>query len=146
MAFTLQAIVAKTGALPPELPNGLRSAPLAAGVDLIPLGKDALKANGFPFLPLTDEGQQGLPASLAKLCEQLSAACSLAYIEAEYFGGVGTQAQALFSAGNSVGAVVISGTAINDALRYLGVDRGEAADEFEAAGLGLHRDTDGWLK
>jgi hypothetical protein len=35
---------------------------------------------------------------------------------------------------------------INGALRFLGVSKGEAADEFEAIGLHLHRWIKDWLK
>jgi hypothetical protein len=34
--------------------------------------------------------------------------------------------------------------AFNQALRKLGVDRGEALDEFEALNLGKHRHTENW--
>ncbi len=34
--------------------------------------------------------------------------------------------------------------AFNQALRQLGVDRGEAFDEFDALNLGKHRHTEDW--
>lgn len=57
MAYTLQAIVARSGTLPEPLLDQLKLVHLFGGVDLIPLGPVALKAYALPFLPLTDEGQ-----------------------------------------------------------------------------------------
>lgn len=145
MAYTLQAIVARSGTLPEPLLDQLKLVHLLGGVDLIPLGPVALKAYALPFLPLTDEGQQGLPGNLAELCEKLSIQGQVAYVEAEYFGGTGTQAHALYSRGKAVGAVVVSDSAINEALCHIGVEKGGAADEFDAVGLGRYRNTDGWL-
>ena len=145
MAYSLQAVVAKAGTLSEPLPEPLKLVRLPGGVDLIPLGLDALKAYALPVLPLTNEGLDGLPSMLAELCEKLSTQGHLAYVEAEFFGGAGTQAHALYSAGKAAGQVVVSDSAINEALRLLGVDKGGAADEFDSIGLGQHRNTDDWL-
>ena len=145
MAYTLQAIITKSDALP-TLPNKLQLVNLRGGMDLLPLGTEALKAHSLSFCPLTDEGQENLPPGMVKLCEELSAQCSLAYVEVELFGGAGTQAHAIFSAGKQVGPVVVSDSAVNQALRYLGFGKGEAFDEFEAVGLGKCRSTDDWLE
>lgn len=145
MAYTLQAILARSGTLSEPLLGQLKLVHLLGGVDLIPLGRDALKTYALSFLPLTDEGQSDLPRTLAELCERLSVQGQVAYVEAEIFGGAGTQAHALYSAGKAVGPVVVSGAAINEALRHIGVDKGGAADGFDAIGLGQHRNTDGWL-
>ena len=145
MAYTLQAVIAKSGAFSGPLPQKLHIIRLLGGVDMLPLSTEALKVHGLSFCPLTDEGEESLPPQLLKLCEQLSKQCMLAYIEAEFFGGAGAQAHALFSEGKAIGQAVVSESAINDALRYLGVAKDEAHDEFEAVGLGQHRDTDGWV-
>jgi hypothetical protein len=146
MAYTLQAIITSAGSLSEPLPDGLKRVALPGGVDLVPIGNAALKAHAFPFLPLTDERNDELPSEIAKLCERLSMECLLAYVEAEFFGGAGAQAHALFSAGKMVGPVAVSDVAIDDALRQLGVQRGEATDEFDVVGLGQHRNTNDWLK
>lgn len=78
----------------------------------------------------------------------------VAYVEAEYFGGVGEQAAAVWDGG----ALVLgplhepegqpsppAGSPISQALRRLGVEAGAGEDEFTAAGLGRHRDVEGWL-
>ena len=76
----------------------------------------------------------------------------LAYIEAEFFGGAGDQGAALFRHGElewlsefgPIGSVMPL-TPISEALQRLGVERGKFADEFEALGLGRHRDMTDWL-
>jgi hypothetical protein len=145
MAYTLQAFVMKSGNLRAPLPGTLKVIQLSAGVDMVPIDASALKALGLPFLPLTDEGSAGLPPGISQLCEQLSAHSSLAYIEAEFFGGSGTQAHAIYSAGKPVGEPAVSESSINDALRYLGISKGDSLDEFEAVGLDRHRNTESWL-
>ena len=144
MAYTLQAIITTAGAVD-GLPASLKAVALPGGVYMIPMGTAALQAHSLPFLPLTDEGNKELPLGIAKLCEGLSAECDLAYVEAEFFGGTGAQAHALFSGGKMVGPVVVSDAAINAALRHLGVQKAEAPDEFDAVGLGRHRNADDWL-
>lgn len=144
MAYTLQAIITRAGAVA-ELPDSLEAVALPGGMSMIPMGTAALQAHSLPFLPLTDEGNEEVPLGIVKLCERLSAECDLAYVEAEFFGGAGAQAHALFSDGKMVGPVVVSDVAINTALRHLGVQKGAAPDEFDAVGLGHHRNTNDWL-
>ena len=146
MAYTLQAFVTRSGTFPAPLPGHLKIVRLSSGCEMIPLGLSACKAFALPFLPLTDGGQQSLPSQLAELCEKLSVQGRLAYVEAEFFGGAGTQAHVLYSMGKVVGPNVVSDSAINQALRYIGVQKGCCADEFDAIGLGRYRDTDAWLK
>lgn len=81
-----------------------------------------------------------------KLCEALSQNRTIAYIEAEVFGGSGSQASVISTNGVQVGHPIVDHDAINLALRNLCVIKGSAIDEFEAVGLGRHRDTEEWLK
>ncbi|MFC7613506.1 hypothetical protein ACFQV2_07705 [Actinokineospora soli] len=80
------------------------------------------------------------------------AACSalgpVAYVEAEYFGGHGSQAAQVWDGGEAVLGPDVdpsAGTPISQALRRLGVARGPDGDEFDAVGLGRHRDPEDWL-
>jgi hypothetical protein len=86
------------------------------------------------------------------------AACStngpVAYVEAEYFGGTGEQSAVVWDAGQVVlshlhlaekALIPAVGTPISQALRWLGVAKGVHQDEFDAVGLGRHRDTEDWL-
>jgi hypothetical protein len=68
----------------------------------------------------------------------------VAYIEAEFFGGSGGQSAAVWSRGSETMPPIHSRDAINQALRFLGVQIGNAQDEFDALGLGRHRDTRHW--
>jgi hypothetical protein len=110
------------------------------------LGGDARECLRLDFLPLTDEGEPVLQGELASLCCELSRPGLLAYVEAEIFGGDGTQAHCMFEYGRAAGAPFIGAGAINQALRQIGVIAPAGRDEFDCTGLGKHRDTDGWLE
>jgi hypothetical protein len=125
--------------------RGLTVVPLAQGVELVPLGKNALRTLQIPSLPLTDEANESLPAALDQLCKDLSKTAELAYIEAESFGGAGMQAFALYRKGGLVEGPIVGEHAINDALKALGVESNvPEQDEFDVVGLGKHRGTDQW--
>lgn len=145
MGYTIQAIIGKRAEI--------RSAEIKAGnvillpqdLGMIPLGDECRERNAIPFLPLTDEGWKTVPESIAKLCSSLSSKGKIAYIEAEFFGGEGTQASALWEDGKMIRVPMISGDAINSALEFLGVSPRENMDHFDTVGLGDHRNTDDWL-
>lgn len=144
MAYTLQAIVADADVLGP-VATWLPSVPLSQGKVLIPL-TDAVRAlREVPHLPLTDGSALPLPDSLARLCVELSALGRIAYLEAEFFGGDGAQAALLAERGQLLPPPLLAPDAVSSALRFLGVVRGQAADEFEALQLGAHRSTEDWL-
>lgn len=123
-------------------------------------GQPAFALTGdFAFLPLDDENLDavvGLNAGpvvggfrylTARLIEALRAASrhgDLAYVETEYFGGVGGQGAIAF-AGQKIafGPAFADGHAINDALAILGVKSGTAhRDAFSAIGLDRYRAND----
>jgi hypothetical protein len=97
---------------------------------------------------------------LAHWAEQLSLAARIAYVETDYFGGVGAQTAVAWdngviavgpftSAHGSVSEEPLSKAAfaelpINRVLTFLGVDRGKAWDEFDALGLGKFRNIPYW--
>lgn len=98
-----------------------------------------------------------LSAGVESLGWALSLAGGIAYLEAEIFGGTGTQAMVLWRGGEvCLGPVTTEFTAtapdpssspqwpFNQALRELGVDRGDAFDEFDALGLGRWRHSEDW--
>lgn len=79
-----------------------------------------------------------------------SAAGPLAYLETNYFGGMGFQSAALWNGGRLVirpsklnvaldGPVAWSERPINRVLAAMGVVRVEARDEFDSFGLGFYR-------
>jgi hypothetical protein len=104
-----------------------------------------------------------MPVELEAVLRNLSHQVRIAYVEGETFGGEGTQSAAVWDQGELLlgplftcdveddvedGFVWTSDSrqsAINVALRALGVDRGAAADEYAALGLHLKRKTEDWL-
>ncbi|MEM1185868.1 MAG: hypothetical protein AAGI53_12815 [Planctomycetota bacterium] len=87
---------------------------------------------------------------LEALCAEVSSTGDVALISTDYFGGVGEQLAAVWSGGRVVFAERSAGDGpvrwkrsrgpINRALRILGVKRSWGRDEFDAVGLGEHRD------
>jgi len=145
MAYTLQAILGETEKLGGAAVEGTRLVPLLSGISMLPLGKAFLEAHGAPFLPLTDAGDRSLPAAIGVVCSRLSERGEVAYVEAEFHGGEGTQACVIFHQGGVKDPPRLASDAINLALRALGVRPPAGVDEFSAAGLGAHRTTDEWL-
>lgn len=87
-----------------------------------------------------------LSAALAHAIRDASQGARLAYIETDYFGGVGTQS----AIGWENGAVACgpfagsapNGLPINTALAWMGAVANTGSDEFDALHLGHYRDTD----
>jgi hypothetical protein len=118
-------------------------------------------AQGFGFLPVTEEVDEetggaaaayeqlfALTDALARLGAAMSRdEAAVAYVETDYFGGAGDQAAIAWKDGRiafwperaSIGTV-------SDALRRIGVVKGDARDEFEAVGLDLHRGNADWRR
>ena len=87
-----------------------------------------------------------LSGSVIELAKAISRIVPVAYIEATYTGGYGGQESIVWKDSEVVLGPLTVQDSINRALRFLGVSKGEAADEFEAIGLHLHRWTRDWLK
>lgn len=128
---------------------------------------------GYGLLPITShmlerlDGDDGwrfgeifsfLSAGVEAVARRASLAGGIAYLEADIFGGTGTQAMVVWRGGEvCLGPVIREFTAtapdppssqhwpFNQALRELGADRGDAFDEFDALGLGRWRHTEDWL-
>ena len=124
---------------------------------------------GYGFLPLTQdvaswddpaaeyEYLDRLTAPIAAWAVEQSRQFPLAYIQTDYHGGTGSQCAAVWRDGTlRFGPVetvdeyqamtpLLEG-AINRAVRFLGVDRGQVRDEFEALGLNLYRDNEDWIE
>ena len=79
----------------------------------------------------------------------------VAYVEAEYFGGIGSQFVAVWQGGTLVlGPLVLTEdepwpapgwSPISQALRHLGVSVDGHYDEFDAIDLGRHRHVEDWV-
>jgi hypothetical protein len=112
---------------------------------------------GFSFLPLPDEALDRIfvePGSyhsefiylsnaLLSLLLELSKEQAIAYIETDYFGGIGNQSAVLAQNGRVVFGPARGPGSINRTLQMMGVVRTEPdLDEFDAVGLGWLRDND----
>jgi hypothetical protein len=146
MAYTIQALIADDKTLRSvDLEKGVTPLiSLPQGRVMLPLTTEVSGRFDIPFLPLTNEGSLTVPDLLNKLCCAASRHGLIAYIEAEFFGGAGTQASALWDRGSLVMGPIVADDAINQVLRAIGVSKGGAFDEFDALDLGKHRDTDDW--
>lgn len=93
------------------------------------------------------DGFQLLSHGFRQLLGELSQGGMLAYLETEYFGGVGGQGALVFRDGIEIMPPTWGGIGtINNALRMLGVKRGLLCDEFATAGLDRFRDNDGLME
>lgn len=155
----LEAIIGPSsaiGVVSAELP-GTRAVDLKGGLALVPLVPEAVAA-----LSPGDERlisllvDNPLPVRLTDLLRRASAIGPVAYVEADFFGGVGQQGSVVWEGGEVVlGPLVdpepsqrteVEARPINRALRRLGVRRSsDDVDEFATLGLGNHRDTEDWL-
>ncbi|WP_370109338.1 hypothetical protein [Streptacidiphilus sp. MAP12-33] len=120
------------------------------------------------LLPITDEffdevsdggasGAMGfwrMPGGFDQVIAQWSVSGAVAYVEAEYFGGIGEQRAAVWTDSAVVlGPLHVAeqqpfpaqGSPISQALRRIGVTSDGAVDEFAAVGLDRHRHMDDWL-
>jgi hypothetical protein len=141
-----------------------QSEQLMAAAETLPHAQVCSLRLGFAFLPLTDAiASPDDPMSKYKQLIQLTQPMAdwadaqswrfpIAYIETEYFGGSGGQGAVLWRDGKIMfgpvrtnDAVVLLDGAINIAVRQIGVERGQAIDEFAALGLDRYRDNGDWV-
>jgi hypothetical protein len=149
MSYVIRAIVGHVDAVHAAVreKRHARVCRLGKAMALVPLSDDLYdELTGSPPGDDPYEALEWLSQGAARWLADASRAAPLAYVEAEYFGGHGEQAAIVFKDG-----AVAQGPAraplgpINEALRALGVAAGGAHDEFDAVGLGRHRDVEGWI-
>ncbi|MFE6056221.1 hypothetical protein ACFQ6N_36200 [Kitasatospora sp. NPDC056446] len=160
MPYELQALIGTLELLTvaaAEVPTA-RVVPLAQGLALIPVTSAvlaALQGDGSVRKPVAGAGfgwhSDGFELRLAAWSKAGPVVC----VEAEYFGGSGTQRAAVWADGRVVlGPLTIGefepvppeGTPISRALRWIGARTGEGGtDEFASVGLGAHRSTGSWV-
>lgn len=146
MAYTLQALIAKSGVLGSFPINSGVLVPLTQGFEMLPFTSEFIQKHQISFLPLTDEGDEQLPENVKALCSKFSMGGQVAYVEAEFFGGDGAQGCALFKNGEMAFGPLVNDAAINEALVILGVSKLSCHDEFDALGLSKHRNTNAWIQ
>lgn len=88
-----------------------------------------------------------LSEALKETLASLSQDVPIAYVETEYFGGIGEQSATAYHLGVCIlePQTDVSGP-ISAALQMLGVQRGNHIDEFAAAGLDRFRNNEGWME
>jgi hypothetical protein len=129
---------------------------LPLGYGLVPITAQVLdRLGGGTVGPFRDTFWY-LSAGVESLARTVSHTGPVAYLEADIFGGAGTQAMVAWRDGEvwlepattecrwPPDPASASQGAFNQVLRQLGVDRGEAFDEFDALNLGKHRHTEDW--
>ena len=158
MAYELSALAGKheVAALAARMVGGQLVA-LPQGFGLVPITAGIADAAGPSPEQAFPDAFWELSASLAAHARQISRAGAIAYLEADIFGGGGTQAMVLWRAGRvglgpertefqsgRIGHPASMQWAFNRALRELGARRGQAGDEFSALTLDQHRHTEEW--
>jgi hypothetical protein len=156
MGYCLEALVTATSAAETQ---PLPSVPLRQSLSLIPLPRDVHKQSDDAVLHMTDMFFY-LSSKIQDLAVRISYHAPVAYLEAELFGGTGSQAAVVWHQGAVVlGPMIydnepggrssyqvgeIQTWPFNSALRFLGVQASEDVDEFDTVDLGRHRHTEGW--
>ncbi|MFH9068679.1 hypothetical protein [Streptomyces alboflavus] len=155
MGYVLHAVIADGALLRGAAREvaAARLAPLGQGLSLMPMTDtlfDAVTDGG----PARQPGFRRLPGGFDALLATWSAAGPVAYVEAEYFGGVGEQLAGVWDGGTLVlgplrvgegQGLPAAGSPISQVLRRLGAVAGADEDEFTAVGLGRHRDPEAWI-
>ena len=148
MAYQIQAFIGPRDVLQrlPEAFRGARLVPLLVEplvlAPFVQVLRSAVQSRGadeepgWPFSMLAREG--------ARCVQDLCAAGAFVYVEAEFFGGAGHQSAIGFRDGQIAFKPLAARDAINQALRFLGVERSGKQDEFDTVGLFRHRSTDAW--
>ncbi len=135
----------------------VRAVALDSSLSLVPMTDELFDALAGDGGDTHDEVFAKFPPGLDEVLSELSATSPVAYIEVNYFGGLGSQAAALWDRGalryaperlddDVVDARPLHERPVNHALRRLGV--GVAAgelDEWDTVRLGRYPDTDDWL-
>lgn len=94
----------------------------------------------------TTRTSMALTVKMEQFCADLSRHNKVAFIEAEYFGGIGTQHGIVWEQGKVILEEIGCENAINQSLACLGVKRIGEKDEFDTVGLGRHRSIEGWVR
>lgn len=149
--YELEAVIARAPVLR-ALNGRAKIVQLDQGWSMLPMTRTVIEAMAVDGGAELD-GFRVAPAGFGSVLAACSVHGPLAYVEADFFGGVGSQAAQVWDGGKSVlGPLLMDdadepppgGSPISRALRHLGVVAA-GSDEFEAVGLGRQRETDDWV-
>ena len=128
----------------PELPRLDRD----NGFSVFPIDAELIDDKIAPVKTPTETGDEFmlLTDGFRNLLSSISRDGQLAYVETEYFGGVGGQGALVCRDGEEIMMAAFANSGmINKALRLIGVRRGLLADEFTVAGFSEVRNNDDLL-
>ncbi|TGM03124.1 MULTISPECIES: hypothetical protein [Leptospira] len=149
MGYFLEAIISKSEQLDKLtflFKNKTAIVPLIDGYKLIPLTEDALELLNDDEEVFLIKEYSNLSVKLYSILIKFSQIDKIGYIEAEYFGGVGSQNAILFENGKVIFESVRQQDSINLLLKKIGVKKKFFKDRFEYIGLNKCRNTSDWLK
>lgn len=151
MGYRLRAIVAAAGLLEAEardLPHAVL-VPLEQGLAMLPITSVFFDSVAVPGTPAADSsGLKSIPSGFDATLAAWSRTAPVAFVDADFFGGVGFQEAAAWADGRLVLGPLrlepreqfgLAGSPISQALRVLGAVAPWGSDEFEAVGLRQHR-------
>lgn len=157
MGYELRAVIAGAGLLEAETRDLAHAVlvPLEQNLTMLPITEEFFDSVASPGGSVGSAYRlRSLPHGFATTLEAWSYGGPVAYVYADFFGGIGRQEAAVWENGRFVvdplhlsprekfGPV---GSPISQALRRLGVVSQPGSDEFEAAGLRRHRHIEDWL-
>ena len=156
MAYTLQALIARDEVLKviAEQNALIVIVPLKQNLHMIPIGTALQKSldDGKLTIQFHEEHPfHRLYGAIKTSVLNASLVGRIAYVEAEFFGGMGYQSAVLWEAGKAILGPFLAQNLplrempINRVLREMGVQTIDEMDEFDTLGLGLYRYTDQWL-
>src|SRR5687768_2696702 len=104
MAYTLQALIGEEADVRSAAPIGESVTVHPQSKALVTITESMREEHHLSFLPLTDEGADDVPEAVHEFAAR---AKRIAYVEAEFFGGAGTQAAAVWEEGRLVFGPVV---------------------------------------
>jgi hypothetical protein len=153
VGYELRALVGQAKAIDLAVSQATASSvTLSQGLALLPLPDELFDRLGGGEHVVFGDAFYYLSSGIQILARSASAISPVAYLEADLFGGCGTQAAVAWADGKlSLGPIVTvfeptapppasrPEWAFNRVLRQLGAETGESIDEFAAVGLGGSR-------
>jgi len=154
MTYTLQALIAREEVLRVVSEQNVLMLiiPLKQNVGMLPITSTLRKSLDEDESRFHEEHPfHRLFSTVQKNALNASSIGRIAYIEAEFFGGIGYQSAILWEDGKAILGPFLAQNLplpempINRVLREMGVIASDQIDEFDTLGLGIHRETDKWL-
>lgn len=159
MAYVLRGVIGSAEALQPSIVfRQAALVPLAQELFLLPMTEDFYdEVRRGTYIDRRFGACGHFPPGFERRLSEWSRVGPLAYVEANYAGGTGSQFGAVWRAGQLVLGPLVQAAAarpadpalnrspVSLALCELGASATGFIDEFEAVGLGRHRELAGWL-